>query len=221
MARLQFDVGTVDIAELVIAGWTARDVAALNEHIEELKAIGVQTPAHVPMFYRLGVELLTQAGEIQVLGDDTTAEVEPVLIGSPDRLWVTVGADHTDRKIESYGVAIAKQVCPKVLARAAWRFEEVEPHWDRLVLRSFVEEGDRRVLYQEGPLATLRPPRDLVAGWNNADGRLPAGVALFCGTIACHGAIRSTSHFEMELEDPVLGHKISHAYRVRTLPVVS
>jgi hypothetical protein len=221
MPRLQFDVGTVEVGELVIAGWTARDVAALNEHIEELKAIGVQTPARVPMYYRIGAELLTQAEEIQVLGDDTTAEVEPVLVGSPDRLWVTVGADHTDRKIESYGVAIAKQVCPKVLARTAWRFEDIEPHWDRIVLRSFVEEGGRRVPYQEGPLAALRSPRELIAGWNNGDRRLPAGVALFCGTIACHGTIRSTSRFEMELEDPVFGHKISHAYRVRALPVVA
>ncbi|MBV8408093.1 MAG: DUF2848 domain-containing protein [Alphaproteobacteria bacterium] len=221
MARLQFDVGTVEITELVIAGWTARDVAALNEHIEELKAIGVQTPTHVPMYYRIGTELLTQAEEIQVLGDDTTAEAEPVLVGSPDRLWVTVGADHTDRKVESYGVAIAKQVCPKVVAREAWRFEDVEPHWDRLVLRSFVEDGGRRVLYQESPLAALRPARDLIAGWNKGDRRLPAGAALFCGTIACRGAIRSTSRFEMALEDPVLGRKMSHAYRVRTLPVVS
>ena len=221
MARLQFDVGTVDITELVIAGWTARDVAALNEHIEELKAIGVQTPAHVPMYYRIGAELLTQADEIQVLGDDTTAEVEPVLVGSPDRLWVTVGADHTDRKIESYGVAIAKQVCPKVLGRSAWRFEEVEPHWDQLVLRSFVEEGGQHVLYQEGPLAAIRSPRDLVAAWNNGNRRLPPGVALFCGTLSCRGAIRSTGRFEMELEDPVLGRKISHAYRVRALPIVA
>jgi hypothetical protein len=221
MARLQFDVGAVDIGELVIAGWTARDVAHLNEHIEELKAIGVDTPAHVPMYYPVGVELLCQAEEIQVLGDDTTGEAEPVLVGSPERLWLTVGADHTDRKIESYGVAIAKQVCPKVLARAAWRFEDVEPHWDRLVLRSFVGEGGSRILYQEGPLAGIRPPRELIAGWNKGNRRLPAGVALFCGTIPCFGAIRSTSRFEMELEDPVIGRKISHAYRVRALPVVA
>jgi hypothetical protein len=221
MARLQFDVGEVDITELVIAGWTARDVAALNEHIEELKAIGVQTPAQVPMYYRVGAELLTQAEEIQVLGDDTTAEAEPVLLGSPDRLWVTVGADHTDRKVESYGVAIAKQVCPKVLARAAWRFEDVEPHWDRIVLRGFVEHAGQRVLYQEGPLASLRSPRELIAAWNNGDRRLPSGVALFCGTIACTGGIRSTARFAMELEDPVLGRRISHAYAVRALPVVA
>ena len=121
MARLAFDWRDVDIDELIIAGWTGRDVAALERHIEELKAIGVQPPSKVPLYYRLAACLLTQAESIQVLGDDTSGEVEPVLLGTPDRLWVTVGADHTDRKVESYGVAVAKQLCPKILARTAWR----------------------------------------------------------------------------------------------------
>ena len=57
MARLAFDGHakgavesvTVDIENLVIAGWTGRDVTALNQHIEELKSIGVQPPSRVPI----------------------------------------------------------------------------------------------------------------------------------------------------------------------------
>ena len=49
MVHLAFDVGTAEIDELVIAGWTGRDVAALEHHIEELKAIGVQPPSSVPL----------------------------------------------------------------------------------------------------------------------------------------------------------------------------
>lgn len=221
MARLAFDGTVVDIEQLVIAGWTGRDVAALNRHIEELKAIGVQPPSTVPLYYRVATDLLTQADNIEVLGDDTSGEVEPVLMGAPNRLWVTVGADHTDRKVESYGVAVAKQLCPKIIARNAWRFEEVEPHWDRLVLRSLVEEGGRKILYQEGSLAEIRTPRELIAGWRNGDHRLPAHAAMFCGTLPTIGAIRPSPRFAMELEDPVLGRKLSHAYRVQALPVVS
>jgi hypothetical protein len=220
MPRLAFDWRDVDIDELVIAGWTARDVAALERHIEELKAAGVQPPSKVPLYYRLAACLLTQAESIQVLGDETSGEVEPVLLGTPDRLWVTVGADHTDRRVESYGVAIAKQLCPKILARTAWRFEEVEPHWDQLVLRSFIAEGGAKVLYQEGTLAGLRAPRELIAGWRG-DARLPPRIAMFCGTLPTIGGIRSSSRFEMELDDPVLGRKLAHAYVVHTLPVVS
>jgi hypothetical protein len=221
MARLQFDGRDVDIDELVIAGWTGRDVAALEHHIEELKAIGVHPPSKVPLYYRVAADLLTQAETVQALGDDTSGEAEPVLVGTPDRLWVTVGADHTDRKLESYSVAHSKQVCPKVIGRTAWRFEEVEPHWDQIILRSFIEEGGKKVPYQEGLLGKIRAPRDLIAGWRNGEKRLPAGVAMFCGTLPAIGAIRSSSRFDMELDDPVLGRKISHAYTVRTLPIVS
>jgi uncharacterized protein DUF2848 len=229
MARLEFDGAAkggvekvaVDINDLVIAGWTGRDVAALNHHIEELKAIGVQPPSRVPLYYRVAAQLLTQADRIQVLGDDTSGEVEPVLVGAADRLWVTVGADHTDRKLESYGVAVSKQVCPKVIGRAAWRFEEVEPHWDRLLLRSFITEGGKKVPFQEGPLATIRAPRELIAGWRNGEKRLPAGTVMFCGTLPALGAIRSSSRFEMEIEDPVLGRKLAHAYDVEALPLIS
>jgi hypothetical protein len=220
MARLAFDWRDVDIDELIVAGWTGRDVAALERHIEELKAIGVQPPSKVPLYYRLAACLLTQAESIQVLGDDTSGEAEPVLLGTPDRLWVTIGADHTDRKVESYGVAVAKQLCPKILARTAWRFEEVEPHWDRLVLRSFVEEDGKKVLYQEGTLAALRPPRELIAGWRG-NARLPPRVAMFCGTLPAIGAIRSASGFAMELEDPVLRRKLAHAYESKALPLVT
>ena len=228
MARLAFDGHakgavesvTVDIENLVIAGWTGRDVTALNQHIEELKSIGVQPPSRVPIYYRAAAQMLTQADAIQVLGDDSSGEVEPVLIGASGRLWVTVGADHTDRRVESYGIAISKQMCAKPIGRVAWRFEEVEPHWDRLLLRSFVHEGGKRVLYQEGPLAHIRDPRELIFGWRD-DKRLPMGTVMFCGTMPAIGTIRPSPRFEMELDDPVLGRKISHAYDVQALPVVS
>lgn len=228
MARLEFEGHAkgavekvaVDIKDLVIAGWTGRDVAALNHHIEELKAIGVQPPSRVPIYYRAAAQMLTQADTIQVLGDDSSGEVEPVLVGAADRLWVTVGADHTDRKVESYGIAISKQMCAKPIGRVAWRFEEVEPHWDKLVLRSFIREDGKRVLYQEGALAKIRDPRELIFGWQDNQ-RLPMETVMFCGTMPAFGAIRPSPRFEMELDDPVLGRKITHAYDVQALPVIS
>jgi hypothetical protein len=210
----------VEIGDLVIAGWTGRDVAALNHHIEELKALGVMPPSKVPIYYRVAAHLLTQAPTVQVLGEDSSGEVEPVLIAAAGRLWVTIGADHTDRKVESYGIAVSKQMCAKPIGTVAWRFEEVEPHWDRLMLRSFVTEGGKKVLYQEGPLARIREPRGLIGGWTG-DPRLPEGVAMFLGTMPAIGAIRSNPRFEMELEDPVLGRKLTHAYLVQSLPIVS
>lgn len=228
MARLEFDGHAkgaiekvaVDIKDLVIAGWTGRDVTALNHHIEELKAIGVQPPSRVPIYYRAAAQMLTQADRIQVLGDDSSGEVEPVLVGADNRLWVTVGADHTDRKVESYGIAVSKQMCAKPIGRTAWRFEEVEPHWDKLMLRSFIQEDGKRILYQEGTLAKIRDPRELIFGWKD-EKRLPMGAVMFCGTMPAIGAIRPSPRFEMELDDPVLGRKISHTYEIEALPVIS
>ncbi len=177
-------------------------------------------PSKVPIYYRVGAHLLTQAPNVQVLGEDSSGEVEPVLIAAAGRLWVTIGADHTDRKVESYGIAVSKQMCAKPIGTVAWRFEEVEPHWDQLMLRSFVTEGGKKVLYQEGPLARIREPRGLIGGWRG-DPRLPEGVAMFLGTMPAIGAIRSSQNFEMELEDPVLGRKLTHGYHVQSLPIVS
>ena len=47
------------------------------------------------------------------------------------------------------------------------------------------------------------------------------GTVMFCGTMPALGGIRSAARFEMELDDPVLGRKITHAYDVETLPIVA
>ncbi|MBM3643181.1 MAG: DUF2848 domain-containing protein [Alphaproteobacteria bacterium] len=228
MARLEFaghalggvEPVRVEIGTLIVAGWTGRDLEALNHHIEELKAIGVQPPSSVPLYYRIATQMLTQTDRIQAVGPDSSGEVEPVLVGAADRLWVTVGSDHTDRRVESYGVAVSKQMCPKVLTRGAWRFEEVEPHWDRLILRSFILEGGKRVPYQEGTVGRIRAPRELISGWQGGNPRLPAGALMFCGTLPAIGKIRPSGRFEMELEDPVLGRRLAHAYDIDVLPLI-
>src|SRR5215471_13112041 len=125
------------IHTLVVAGWTGRDEAALRHHIEELAAIGVPRPSSVPVFYRISVSNLTQADSIEVLGSDTSGEAEPVLVSLPDGLWVGLGSDHTDRKAETSGIALSKQLCAKIVGRMLWRVDEIAEHWDRLMLRSF------------------------------------------------------------------------------------
>lgn len=195
---------------LVIAGWTGRDEEALRKHIRELEAIGVKAPKTTPIFYRVAADLLTTADEIQVSGPDTSGEVEFVLLCRADGLWVTVGSDHTDRKAETIGVSLSKQLCAKVIGRDAWRYDEVEPHWEKLVLRSWADGG----LYQEGPVSAMRSPEDLLSRY-----ALKPGWAMFCGTLAAKGGIRPASALRVELEDPVLGRRLVHEYRVHVLPV--
>ncbi|HEX9324345.1 MAG TPA: DUF2848 domain-containing protein [Xanthobacteraceae bacterium] len=207
------------IHTLVVAGWTGRDETALQHHIEELAAIGVPRPSSVPVFYRISVSNLTQADSIEVLGPDTSGEAEPVLVSLPDGLWIGLGSDHTDRKAESLGIALSKQLCAKVVGRMLWRLDEISDRWDRLMLRSFATIAGKRVLYQEGPLAAMRTPADLLARWQGEE-HAP-GTIMFCGTLGAIGGIRPASRFEMELEDPPRGRSMRHGYEIRALPVVS
>jgi hypothetical protein len=198
------------ISQLVIAGWTGRDESALRKHIRELEDIGVKPPRTTPIFYRVSALLLTNSTSIQVSGPDTSGEVEFVLLQEGKELRVTVGSDHTDRKAETIGVSLSKQLCEKPVAKDAWRYDEVKPHWEKLFLRSWAD-GE---LYQEGPVTAMRSPEDLL-------GRYPlkAGWAMFCGTLAAKGGIRPARKFSMELEDPVLKRKLAHEYRIEVLPV--
>ena len=200
----------MEYSNVVIAGWTGRDEAALKKHILELAEIGVKPPKTTPIFYRVSSSLITFSSSIQVSGPDTSGEVEFVLLSKPDGLYVTVGSDHTDRKAETIGVSLSKQLCEKPIAKEAWKYEEVKPHWEKLILRSWADDK----LYQEGSVTAMRSPEDLM-------GRHPlkAGWAMFCGTLAAKGGIRPADVFRMELEDPVRKKKLTHEYRIHVLPV--
>jgi hypothetical protein len=211
---------SAQIDTLIVCGWAGRDHAAIEHHIVELAAIGVPRPSSVPLFYRIGTGQLSQTTHLQVLGPDTSGEVEPVIVALADGLWVTVGSDHTDRKAEAIGVALSKQLCSKVVGTGLWRYDEVAPHWDQLVLRAWAVIDGQRVLYQEGAVAGLRSPEDMMTRYHN-QASLPPGTLMFGGTLSAIGGIRPGSRFEIELEDPVLMRRLSHAYDVEALPVVA
>lgn len=210
----------VEIDNLIIAGWAGRDAAAIEHHIEELAALGIPRPSTTPVYYRVAAANLSQAERFVVLGPDSSGEVEPFIVSLADGLWVGVGSDHTDRKAEAAGIALSKQLCGKPVGTQLWRYEEVEAHWDWLMLRSYATIDGVRTLYQESEVASLRTPRDLIRK-HTGTYTLPVGTAMYCGTPAAIGGIRPATRFEMELEDPVLGRTLRHAYDVEILPVVS
>jgi hypothetical protein len=216
-ATATLDPGAVN--HLVLAGWAGRDQAAVESHIRELEALGIARPTRTPVFYRVATSLLTTSDTIEVVGGETSGEVEFVLVSRRDGLWVGLGSDHTDRALERSSVALSKQLCAKVMAPTLWRFEDVAPHWDDVALRSWTRRAGRRQVYQNGTLAAILPPARLIAMYAEFAEALDAGGALFSGTIATVDAIAPADEFEMELHDPVLNRRLHHRYRVVTLPV--
>ena len=209
---------TLPIDQAVIAGWTGRDPVARDKHIAELEAIGIARPATTPIYYRCSARRLTLEDSIEVCGNDSSGEVEFILIGWQGRTLVGLASDHTDRKVESYSVTVSKQMCDKPVASTLWELEDVVGHWDKMILRSWAWINGRRELYQEGTLDAMLPVGELLdKGFEG--GKLPDGCAMFGGTFAAKGGIRPADRFEYELEDPVLKRTIRHAYDVITLPV--
>ena len=206
------------VRDLVIAGWTGRNAEAVEKHILELAAIGVPRPRSVPCFYRVSSALLTSAETLDVVGADTSGEVEAVLFSLEDGLWVGVGSDHTDRRTETFNISVSKQACPKPVGPKLWRYSEVADHWDQLLLRSYAVNGGERLLYQEGRVTHLRPPEDLIRRYTDGMPGLPPSTAMFCGTLPALTPVKGASAFEIQLEDPVLGRILRHRYKVRTLP---
>ena len=203
---------------LIVAGWTGRDEAALNHHIEELAAIGVPRPSSVPVFYRNAATNIVQTDRLEVLGPDTSGEVEPVIVALDDGLWIgrrlgshrPQGRDDGHRAVEA---AVRQGDGPDAVAFRRDHRALGSDH-DPLVR----DDRRRRTLYQEGPLAAMRHPDDLIARYGKA---LAPKTIMFCGTLGAQGGIRPASRFEMELDDPVLKRRMTHAYDVVDLPVIT
>ncbi|TKW65929.1 MAG: DUF2848 domain-containing protein [Paracoccus denitrificans] len=211
----------LDIAHLVIAGWTGRDAAAIQHHIEELAALGVPAPSATPLYYRVAASLLTTAGEIQAVGLSSSGEVEPMIVQSGAKRWLGLGSDHTDRALEAHSVAMSKQVCAKPCAPELWPWDDVADRLEDIQLESWIEEDGEWVPYQQGTLAAIRPLADLLQGSGldqlSADG--PA--AMMCGTFGAKGGVRPAARFRMTMTDPASGRQISHEYGTKTLPDIA
>jgi hypothetical protein len=207
------------VSRLVVAGWTGRDPVARDKHIVELEALGIPRPASTPIYYEIAASRLTTAEAIEASGGVSSGEVEFILLHANGRLLVGVGSDHTDRKVETYNITVSKQMCDKPIAPELWLYSDISAHWDQIVLRSYATIGGTRELYQEGTLAGMLPPDDLVARRFGEAG-LPEGTAMFGGTFAAKGGIRPAERFDYEMVDPVLNRMIRYGFAVETLAIV-
>ena len=203
----------------VAAGYTGRDQASVQEHIEELKKLGVATPYEIPALYWISPNRLTQQAEIQVVGEQTSPEVEFFMAAdSNGSLYVTIASDHTDRELEAVSVSKSKQVCDKVLGDTFWLVDEVAKHWNQIEISSRVFYEGQWLEYQHGTLGNILHYSDLLQRLKNDDpGKTAPG--LLSGTLPIIGGeTLYASACRITMRDPVLERSIVKAYEIVSVP---
>lgn len=206
----------IEVSRVFIAGFTGRERAAVQEHIDELAQLGVPVPQRTPAFYTVDPALLTTGDSIEVEGSFTSGEIEPVIVVHEGRWWLTAGSDHTDRDLERSGIEVSKRACPKPIADQLVPLDEVDA-WDSLELTSWVDEEDG--VYQRGTLGQILPLDAILAELAVEDIALRDGDVLFLGTVpVADGALRPSEVFRGELTDPAAAHRIRLQYRTDVRP---
>ncbi len=207
-----------EVRGAVICGYTGRNQSAVLKHIEELQKEGIPPPPSVPMYYSKPSWGLSVDGDIHVQGVQTSGELEFVLLLHNGILYVGLGSDHTDRELEKLDIPKSKQICPSVLSKTLWSYDDIKDHWDQIELRSWVTRNGERCLYQQFTVASLLNPEDLLARVRARVSGECEDLAIFSGTapLLTDGFVYA-DRFEGALLDPVLGREIRLGYDVHTL----
>jgi hypothetical protein len=227
---------SVEVERLWFGRHCSRDIEGTKARLDVLRTEGYSVHRN-PNLCKKSRYLLTNETAIEVQGPQTSGEVEYVIIVEDGEVLVSVGSDHNDRTLVSlwtealgkvYDTAKSKQMVPSVVARDAWRYEEIIDHWDQLILRSHVTVAGLRIVYQDFPLANLVDPQYhfrsspelredgnvLFGGSSDAAPGVPSGVYQFQGSIK---DLTFAPDFHFEIYDPVLKRKISHGYDIVSL----
>jgi hypothetical protein len=192
---------TFTSTRVVLAGYTGRDRAIVQHHIDELKAQGIPAPERAPEAYPGLPSLIQVDGTLPAGNGWSSGEVEFVLLTTERGVYVGVGSDHTDRDLERTAMVPAKQAFPKILGSHVWPLAQLADGWDGLVLRSWITRDGTRSPYQEGSVAMIMTPEDLL---EFVGGKASAGLVVYSGTVPAVVGPPTTGRcrFEGELSRP-------------------
>jgi len=210
------------VKRMVNAGYVGRDQEAVKKHIEELKLEGIPAPAEFPILYPVASYLLKTGGTLEVVEEQTSGEAEFVVLLHEGQIYIGVGSDHTDRKLEADSIIKAKQMCPNVISPVVWLYEEVKPVWDDIVLRSWVVKEGKRILYQETKLSAILNVEDLLSFVKSKVGdKNMENIAVYSGTVGTIGGeMISGEGFEVELRNPEINESLWCKYKVEIIDYV-
>lgn len=208
-----------EVHKLLLAGYTFRDQKEVREHLEEEKKGGITGSAEFPRFGPKLRDRITTSDRIEVLPDiKTSGEAEFALLIDGNDIYIGIGSDHSDRDTEKYDMFISKQMCPCVISKKVWRYEDVKGHWDDIIKRAWVKNKGQRQLYQEIKLGKFMKPEEILdKAKQHIEGDL-SGTVIYGGTeAAIGGEIIYSPYFEAELVDEQTGRTITCAYSIEPI----
>ena len=204
---------------VLMAGFTGRNQKISMRHVESCWPMALSRQKKIPSFYAVPNHLVSTMTELEVLGKNTSGEVEPVLLFHRGQRYLGVGSDHTDRELEKTSIAKSKVMCGKILAPEVWSYKEVKNGWDKLLLRSWIGHSRKKTIYQEAPLgAFLQPEKLVLLAQSYIRGGNLDGTVLFLGTIPVVGSgLGFSANFSGELIDKARKQQLSFGYRIKPM----
>lgn len=225
--RMNFTVDRLSGSELLEVevsrgynlGFTIRDAAKMQAHLDEVAKEGVTPPVceTPPIIFPISNWAWLTGEDCDIQTEHTSGEIEIFMLDTADELLVGVASDHTDRKLEGTDIPWSKQVAPNIVAPTLWAWSDVADHWDECRLDSWVTDKGVRTHYQSAGVAEFWSPPDMVAGVaGRVTDALPrvfvSGTVVSLGHKLIYGEL-----WELRLHDPVLDRSIEHTYRVTVL----
>lgn len=195
-AKVEFTPST-----LIVAGFTGKDRSSAQAHLRELEEMGIPVPDEIPAFYHAEPGLVTTDGMIEVASEESSGEVEPVLIQAGGRKYIALGSDHTARDLEKSSIGDSKRACRKPISAEMIPLDDVLPRWESLRIRCTVEKDGVRHKYQDGSVGELTNVMDLVGLLGKKEPATDMSESvMFLGTVPLiPGKFIYGDHYAMEL----------------------
>lgn len=206
-----------DLNRLLIVGYSGSNIEKIKEHIKELKEhLGVPEPKRIPTIFECSRELLTTEKNIKFIGDMTSGEVEYLIIKHSNEIYIGIGSDHTDRKLESISVPKAKQICPKPIGEEVWLYKDVKEHWNEIEAESYQNIDRKKVLYQKGKLSEILPVEKIISELENRVGNIEDSV-IFSGTVPLASTFKYGNEFICKIFDKNNNSSLNLNYKINKI----
>lgn len=206
---------SADIKNLMVVGFSGKDVEKTMEHIHELEKEGVKCPSEVPVPYQCDPQIVTRKEIIDVIGPKTSGEAEYLILCHEGKFYIGIGSDHTDREMEAVSIHKSKQVCLKPCSVEFWDYEEVKDHLPQLRLISTQVVDGKEIDYQNGVAGDLLPFDVII---EKVQKEVPLEDCLiYTGTVPLLNGFRFGEQFSARLVDDQLGRELSLTYKIHVI----